>query len=123
MGKLEGRVALVTGSGRGIGRAIALAYAREGARIGLTSRSRPELEAVRSDIEAAGGESFVVTADLFVGHAIKRMVDDVIAHFGRLDILVNNGGGMVASGSAVQALTHDDAAFEKTIFLNQTSTY
>ena len=123
MGKLEGRVALVTGSGRGIGRAIALAYAREGARIGLTSRSRPELEAVKLDIEAAGGESFVVTADLFDGPAIKRMVDDVIAHFGRLDILVNNGGGMVASGSAVQALTHDDAAFEKTIFLNLTSTY
>ena len=123
MGKLEGRVALVTGSGRGIGRAIALAYAREGARVGLTSRSRPELESVKSEIQAAGGESFVVTADLFDGPAIKRMVQDVITHFGQLDILVNNGGGVVATGSAVHALTHDDDAFEKTIFLNLTSTY
>ena len=123
MGKLEGRVALVTGSGRGIGRAIALAYAREGARVGLTSRSRAELESVKSEIEAAGGASFVVTGDLFDGPAIKRMVLDVIAHFGRLDILVNNGGGIVASGSAIHALTHDDDAFEKTIFLNLTSTY
>jgi NAD(P)-dependent dehydrogenase (short-subunit alcohol dehydrogenase family) len=123
MGKLAGRVALVTGSGRGIGRAIALAYAREGARVGLTSRSRLELDAVAAEIAAAGGESFVVTADLLDGLAVKRMVGDVIAHFSRLDILVNNGGGIVASGSAVHALTHDDRAFEQTIFLNLTSTY
>ena len=123
MGKLAGRVALVTGSGRGIGRAIALAYAREGARVGLTSRSRPELEAVKSEIAAAGGESFALTADLMDGPAIKRMVHDVIAQFGRLDILVNNGGGIIASGSAQHALTHDDDVFEKTIFLNLTSTY
>ena len=123
MGKLEGRVALVTGSGRGIGRAIALAYAREGAQVGLTSRSRSELDAVKSEIEAAGGQSFAVTADLLDGQAIKRMVLDVIAHFGRLDILVNNGGGIVASGAAAHPLTHDDVAFEKTIFLNLTSTY
>ena len=123
MGKLEGRVALVTGSGRGIGRAIALAYAREGARVGLTSRNAPELEAVKSEIEGVGGEGSVITADLLNGPAIKRMVHDVIAHFGRLDILVNNGGGIVASGDAVHALTHDDEAFEKTIFLNLTATY
>src|SRR5262245_44124293 len=123
MGKLTGRVALVTGSGRGIGRAIALAYSREGARIGLTSRTRSELEEVRSEIAAAGGQSFVVTADLLDGAAIKGMVNEVITHFGRLDILVNNGGGIVASGSAVHALTHDDVAFEKTIFINLTSTY
>jgi 3-oxoacyl-[acyl-carrier protein] reductase len=90
MGRLAGRVALVTGGGRGIGRAIALAYAREGARVGLS---------------------------------VKRMVGDVIVHFGRLDILVNNGGGIVGSGSAVQPLTHDDMAFERTLFLNLTSTY
>jgi NAD(P)-dependent dehydrogenase (short-subunit alcohol dehydrogenase family) len=123
MGKLSGRVALVTGSGRGIGRAIALAYAREGARIGLTSRTRSELDGVASEIAANGGESFMVLADLLDGPAVKRMVESVIAHFDRLDVLVNNGGGVVAAGSAVLAMTHDDDAFEKMIFLNLTSTY
>ena len=65
----------------------------------------------------------MTTADLLDGAAVKRMVGDVIAHFGRLDILVNNGGGIVGSGSAVHPLTHDDTAFERTLFLNLTSTY
>ena len=80
-------------------------------------------DAVASEIAAAGSESFVITADLLDGATVKRMVGDVIAHFGRLDILVNNGGGIVGSGSAVHPLTHDDTAFEKTLFLNLTSTY
>jgi NAD(P)-dependent dehydrogenase (short-subunit alcohol dehydrogenase family) len=124
MGKLSGRVALVTGSGRGIGRAIALAFAREGARVGLTSRSNSELEAVASNISASGGETFIATADLLDGAAVKRMVADTIGHFGRLDILVNNGGGIVGGGgTSMHALTHDDALFERNLFLNLTSTY
>ena len=65
----------------------------------------------------------MTTADLLDGAAVKRMVGDVIAHFGRLDILVNNGGGIVGSGSAVHPLTHDDTAFERTLCLDLTSTY
>jgi NAD(P)-dependent dehydrogenase (short-subunit alcohol dehydrogenase family) len=97
MAKLEGRVALVTGSGRGIGRAIALACAREGAQIGLTSRTKAELDKVQREIRSLGGEAFVVTADLMDRAGVKKMVTDVINHFGRLDILINNGGGLIGA--------------------------
>ncbi|WP_428659229.1 SDR family NAD(P)-dependent oxidoreductase [Reyranella sp.] len=123
MGRLTGRIALVTGSGRGIGRAIALAYAREGAHVGLTSRTGAQLDQVAAEILAAGGEAFAVAADLMNGAAIKSMVSAMIGHFGRLDILVNNGGGIIGGGAALHALTHDDELFEKNLFLNLTSAY
>ena len=123
MGKLAGRVALVTGSGRGIGRAIALACAREGARVGLTSRTTSELDQVAAEIANAGGKSFVYTADAMDGPAIKSMVGAMIDHFGRLDILFNNAGGLVGRGADLHALTHDDELFEKNLFLNLTSAY
>jgi NAD(P)-dependent dehydrogenase (short-subunit alcohol dehydrogenase family) len=113
MGRLTGRVALVTGSGRGIGRAIALAYAREGARVGLTSRTTAQLEQVGAEILAAGGESFALASDLMDGAATQSMVSAMIGHFGQLDVLVNNGGGMMGGGAALHALTHDDELFEK----------
>jgi NAD(P)-dependent dehydrogenase (short-subunit alcohol dehydrogenase family) len=123
MGRLTGRVALVTGSGRGIGRAIALAYSREGARVGLTSRTGAQLDQVAAEIVAAGGEAFAFASDLMDGAAIKSMVGAMIGHFGRLDILVNNGGGVIGGGAALHALTHDDELFEKNLFLNFTSAY
>ena len=123
MGKPSGRVALITGSGRGIGRAIALAFAREGARIGITSRTQAELESVAVEISAAGGESFIAPADLLDGPAGRRTVDNIGDHFGRLDILVNNGGGVIGDVSRLNALDHDDTLFEKNLFLNLTSTY
>ena len=124
MGKLSGRVALVTGSGRGIGRSIALAYAREGAKVALTSRTRSEIDAVAEEVRALGGTAFAITADLLDGPGLKNMVGEVIAHFGRLDILYNNGGGLHGDlADLMSALNHDDVAFEKNIFLNLTSAY
>lgn len=124
MGKLSGRVALVTGSGRGIGRSIALAYAREGAKVALTSRTRSEIDAVAEEVRAMGGTAFAITADLLDGPGLKNMVGEVIAHFGRLDILYNNGGGLHGDlADLMSALNHDDIAFEKNIFLNLTSAY
>lgn len=124
MGKLEGRVALVTGSGRGIGRACALAFAREGADVGLTSRTPAQIESVAEEIRALGQKAFPVTADLLDGPDIKRMVSEVIDHFGRLDVLYNNGGGLTGDLSKMaQAATHDDELFERNIYLNLTSAY
>lgn len=123
MGKLSGRVALVTGSGRGIGRSIALACAREGARVGLTARTLKQLDGVAGEITAAGGEAFVLTADVMDGAAIKAMVAGMIDHFGRLDILFNNAGGSLGSAAQLMPATHDDSLFENILFLNLTSAY
>ncbi|MDQ3606833.1 MAG: SDR family oxidoreductase [Gemmatimonadota bacterium] len=90
--RLSGKVALVTGAGSGIGRATALLLAAEGARIGLLSRTREELEAVLSEIEEAGGEGMVVVADVAAAEAMRRAVDDTAERWGRLDTVFANAG-------------------------------
>ena len=88
---LEGRVTLVTGAGRRVGRAVALRLAREGVRVAVHyHRSRAEAEAVSSEIAAAGGESLCVQADLARPAEIETLFSAIEARFGRLDILVNN---------------------------------
>jgi 3-oxoacyl-[acyl-carrier protein] reductase len=94
MQRLEGQIAIVTGAGRGIGRAIALALAAEGAHVTLCARTRSELEAVAAEIEQMGGQALVVAADLTAAQQVNRMVAETIARFGAIDILVNNAGGM-----------------------------
>ena len=89
--ELAGRVALVTGAGRNIGRAIALALADAGAAVVINARSNlREAEAVAGEIERAGGKAFAVAADVVDAAAVQNMVDAAAARFGRIDILVNN---------------------------------
>lgn len=123
MGRLSGRVALVTGSGRGIGRAIALAYAREGASLGLAARTQAEIDAVAGEITALGGKACAVAADILDRAAVKQMVGQVIAHFGRLDIIMNNGGGSVGEQTMLQSAAADDDLFERNLTLNLTSAF
>src|ERR1700693_3235550 len=89
--ELSGKVAIVTGAGRNIGRAIALALAEGGASILVNARSnRAEAEAVAREIEALGGNAQVHIGDVADAKAVEAMADGAVEHFGRIDILVNN---------------------------------
>jgi 3-oxoacyl-[acyl-carrier protein] reductase len=91
MKELAGKVAIVTGAGRNIGRAIARALAEGGASILVNARSnRAEVEAVAQEIEAAGGTAQIHIGDVAVSTDVAAMADAALKHFGRLDILVNN---------------------------------
>jgi len=89
---LENKVALITGSGRGIGRAIALLFAREGATVFLTARTSSQLAAVAKEIAADGGKAVYVAGDLGREADCARVFAEAVQHLGRVDILVNNGG-------------------------------
>ena len=93
MGRLDGKTALVTGGGRGIGRGIALAYAREGADVAIVARSRSEPEEVAADIRSLGRKGLVLTADLTLNEEAQRVVQEAIQGLGKVAILVNNVGG------------------------------
>ena len=89
---LEGKVALVTGAGRGIGRAIAEGLASQGAKVACAARTVSELEEVAGAIEAKGGEALAVELDMGEMASLEAALDAVTSQFGRLDILVNNAG-------------------------------
>ncbi len=91
--KLEGKVALVTGGARGLGRSMALAYAREGADVGIVARTDSELEAVRGEIRSLGRRVHTVNADLTTSEGACRAAREAIGELGTIDILVNNAGG------------------------------
>src|SRR5262249_18820664 len=89
--ELSGRVALVTGAGRNIGRSIALALADGGASVVVNARAnRSEAEGVAAEIAQAGGTAIALTADVADADAVTKMVAAACVHFGRVDILVNN---------------------------------
>ena len=91
--KFEGKVALVTGASRGIGRAIALALAAQGADVAVNyAGSEAAAKEVAAEIEAMGRKAFVIQADIASTEASTSMVDAVVKEFGRIDVLVNNAG-------------------------------
>ena len=90
--QLTGKVAIITGGGRGIGRAIATAYAAEGARVVIAARSKAQLDEVVTEIAAQGGEALAVPTDLRVRAEVENLVQQTVDRFGRIDILVNNAG-------------------------------
>jgi 3-hydroxybutyrate dehydrogenase len=117
--KLPDRVALVTGGGRGIGRAIALAFAKEGARVAVTARTETELEAVAAEIRALGREALAVPCDVGeraqVDDAVRRVADGL----GPVEILVNNAGLAVSA----QLQDTDDALWERHLRVNLTGAF
>lgn len=95
---LAGQVAVVTGGGRGIGRAIALALAAEGASVAITARSNEQLTETKTLIQAMGGEATTIVGDVCDRQAVTRMAEQVVQQFGPVDILVNNAGRHRALG-------------------------
>ncbi len=100
---LEGKLALITGGGRGMGRAIALTFADAGADIALTSRTLAELEEVAEGVRARGRSSITVIADAGKMDDLRTMAGKVISKFGRIDILVNNAGSNIPNYSLIDA--------------------
>ena len=91
--KLQGKIAIVTGAGKGIGREAALAVASEGATVVAVARTQADLDETVRLIEEAGGSAIALSRDLTDAAQVQSMVDEVVARFGRIDILVNNAGG------------------------------
>ncbi len=89
---LTGKVALITGASKGLGKALALAYAKEGAKVVVNSRSEESIRPVADEIETLGGEVLAVAADVSMKEGAEKLVAEAIERFGPIDILVNNAG-------------------------------
>jgi len=118
------RVAIVTGGGRGLGKAMAIALAEAGADICIASRTRAQLEEAAAEIRAAGGrEPLIVPTDVRVREQCDALIERTVEHFGRLDIMLNNAGigDRRGAGNRIQDL--DDADWQDTIEVNLYSTF
>ncbi len=89
---LGGKVALITGASQGLGRALALAYAKEDARVVINARSEESIRPVAGEVEASGAEVLALAADVSKSADVERLVDAAVERFDRIDVLVNNAG-------------------------------
>ena len=118
--RLDGMVAVVTGAGRGIGQAIALAFAREGARLALAARSANELEDTARQARDLGAPALVIPTDVTNQDQVDHMAAQVIDRYGAIDILVNNAG---VAGPIGPLQDNDPAYWVRTIQVNLIGTY
>lgn len=117
--RLDGQVAIITGSGRGIGAACALAFADAGADVVLSARTQKELDATAAEVRARGRRALVLPCDVMDAAQREALVARTIAGFGRLDILVNNAGGW----GPKPALETTDEDFEACFRFNVTTAF
>jgi meso-butanediol dehydrogenase/(S,S)-butanediol dehydrogenase/diacetyl reductase len=104
--RLAGKAAIITGGGTGIGRAIALAFAREGAKVAVAGRRGEKLEEVAQEVRKAGGEALAIVCDVTKWEESRSAAEQAERAFGRLNVLVNNAG--VLSVSTVETITEED---------------
>ncbi len=120
MPELDGRVALITGGSKGIGKAIALAFAGAGADVSLAARGAEDLERAAEEAEALGRRALAVPTDVADGDQVSRLVDRTVSELGSIDILVNNAGAAPFL-STVDSIRED--GFEKYFRINFTSAF
>ncbi len=117
--RLDGKVALITGGGRGLGAQIAQAYAEAGAKVVLCSRRVENCEALAKAIVAGGGEALALALDVTSPESVQAVVDETVKVYGRIDILVNNGGA--SWGAPALEMPYD--AWQKVVQTNLTGTF
>jgi NAD(P)-dependent dehydrogenase (short-subunit alcohol dehydrogenase family) len=119
MQDLEGKVVLVTGAGRGIGRAIALAFAAQKSRVALTGRTQATLDAVADEIRHTGAEALPRICDVTQKAQVERLKQEISSRFGPVQVLVNNAG----IAPAASFLEMQDSLWEEVMRVNLTGTY
>ena len=117
---LQGKVALVTGASQGLGRALALAYAKEDASLVVNSRSEEGIRPVAEEVEGLGAEVLAVAADVSRGEDARRLVDEAAGRFGGVDVLVNNAGLL---GPRVAIEEYPEEEWRRVIDANLTGPY
>ena len=118
---IEGKVAIVTGSGKGIGRAIAKGYAAAGARVVVTSRTESDIQTVVAEIEESGGKAIAIPCDATKPDSVKSMVDQAVDTLGGLDILFINAGGNTIWNTPIEEV--DPVQWHDCIELNLNSAF
>lgn len=119
MESLQGKIALVTGAGKGIGKAIAMALAKEGVHVGLLARTDKDLQQTAAEIAALGGKSATATADISDIHAVNQAVEKIQTALGKIDILINNAG----TGTFGKFLELSPEVWENQVRVNLFGTY
>jgi 3-oxoacyl-[acyl-carrier protein] reductase len=117
--KLKGRVSIVTGGARGIGKAIALTLVREGVKVAIVDFDQEGAIALKNEIEKKGGEAIAIPCDVSKSADVKIMVDQVKHAFGRIDILINNAG--IIRRGTIETVTEQD--WDKVIEVNLKGTF
>ncbi len=108
MGRLDGKVAIVTGSNSGVGAATAKLFAKEGAKVVISARRLPQLEEVAEEIKAAGGEVLIVQTDVSKVEDCENLVAKTVEAYGKVDILVNNAGVLEAGLKPIECFEEED---------------